>query len=243
VAENLSAWLCSGTIPDRKMSEVSETLLASDLAGPVFKLLFDFGRDEIFDGKEDFESELFEIFPKSHLPQPVKKRLEAIFYESRLSKTSAAELASEVKDATGNDRQAIVSICELLLSRVVTDGILCRKASSKFEQIAEVFRLTDEEVMGLSEPLQDVLSLIYGINNEYRNYSSDCSELSELYRTLECEPNCSDNELRGAYRKLVKKLHPDSSEQNDKQVSKRFLEVQGAFEKIALHRQHKQNPA
>ncbi len=213
------------------MLEQPASILATDLAGPIFKLLFCFSRDEAYDDAEDFQSELYEIFPDTNLPDIVKTRLESIFHESRFSKNSLVELAEEVKIVTAGNRQAIVSIAELLLSRVVTDGILCRKASSKFEQIAEVFSLTDEETQGLPESLRDVLSLIYDIDNQHRSNDSQPQETKALYQMLECTPDCSNNELRSSYRKLVKKLHPDSAGQNQVKA-RRFLEVQAAFEKI-----------
>ncbi len=213
------------------MLEQPSSILATDLAGPVFKLLFCFGRDEAYDEAEDFQSELYEIFPDTNLPDLVKTRLESIFHESRFSKNSLIELAEEVKVVAAGNRQAIVSIAELLLSQVVIDGILCRKASSKFEQIAEVFSLTDEEIQGLPESLRNVLSLIYDINNQHRDKQSQPKETKALYQMLECAPDCSDNELRSSYRKLVKKLHPDSAGQS-RGKARRFLEVQDAFEKI-----------
>lgn len=56
------------------------------------------------------------------------------------------------------------------------------------------------------------------------------------YKILEVEPNASENEIKAAYRKMVKKYHPDKLRGQDpamiKGAEEKFREVQKAYETL-----------
>jgi len=56
------------------------------------------------------------------------------------------------------------------------------------------------------------------------------------YKILEVEPNASENEIKSAYRKMVKKYHPDKLRGQDpamiKGAEEKFREVQKAYETL-----------
>src|SRR5213075_3251492 len=55
--------------------------------------------------------------------------------------------------------------------------------------------------------------------------------MADPYKTLGVAPGASADEIKKAYRKLAKKLHPDVNP-GDKKAEERFKEVSGAFEVI-----------
>src|SRR5256885_14261291 len=55
---------------------------------------------------------------------------------------------------------------------------------------------------------------------------------SSLYETLGVPKNASQDEIKKAYRKLVREVHPDRNPGNDE----RFKEVQGAYDVLSIPR-------
>jgi len=59
---------------------------------------------------------------------------------------------------------------------------------------------------------------------------------NNAYKILEVEPNASENEIKSAYRKMVKKYHPDKLRGQDpamiKGAEEKFREVQKAYETL-----------
>lgn len=66
------------------------------------------------------------------------------------------------------------------------------------------------------------------------------NDVDSAYRILEIDKNASNNEVKVAYRKMVKKYHPDKlqhlGEEHVKGAEDKFKEVQKAYEKIQKER-------
>lgn len=79
-------------------------------------------------------------------------------------------------------------------------------------------------------------------NNTYQSssYSSYSNQNDRYYSILGLTPSASDDEVKKAYRSLVKKLHPDMvvslSEDIKKETEEKFRQVQEAYEKISTLR-------
>ena len=65
-------------------------------------------------------------------------------------------------------------------------------------------------------------------------------EVDSSYKILEIEPNCSDEDLKKAYRKMAMKYHPDKvshlGEEVKKSAEEKFREVGAAYEYIKKQR-------
>lgn len=66
------------------------------------------------------------------------------------------------------------------------------------------------------------------------------NDAESAYKILEIDKSASDNELKAAYRKLVKKHHPDKvrhlGEEHLKGAEEKFLKIQEAYEQIKKER-------
>ncbi len=61
-------------------------------------------------------------------------------------------------------------------------------------------------------------------------------EIEHAYRLLEVTPSVSDKEMRTAWRKLVRRYHPDLAKTDPKEASRRMGEINSAFDALAHHR-------
>jgi DnaJ-domain-containing protein 1 len=67
----------------------------------------------------------------------------------------------------------------------------------------------------------------YGTDSILQSYA-----LTRHYRTLGCPPGANRQEVKKAYRQLVKDFHPDSSAKGRKDGGTRFREIQEAYETL-----------
>lgn len=74
-------------------------------------------------------------------------------------------------------------------------------------------------------------------SNNYSSYSNPDSDLEEYYKILGCNKNSSFEEIKAAYKALVKQTHPDklpkdAPEWVKQSAAERFSMIQNAYEKI-----------
>lgn len=62
--------------------------------------------------------------------------------------------------------------------------------------------------------------------------------IQDPYKVLGVSEDCSDAELKKAYRDLSKKYHPDSNPDNPEEAAEKFRQVQEAYKQIAEARQN-----
>lgn len=66
------------------------------------------------------------------------------------------------------------------------------------------------------------------------------SELEHAYALLEVSPDVTDKEMRSAWRKLVRRYHPDLCKTDPEEASRRMADINAAFDALALHRAKKE---
>lgn len=77
-------------------------------------------------------------------------------------------------------------------------------------------------------------------------------DIEYAYDLLEVTPDVSDKEMRSAWRKLVRRYHPDLAKTDPEEASRRMAEINAAYDAVAHHRsqtdkqpdpksQHKEN--
>jgi curved DNA-binding protein CbpA len=69
------------------------------------------------------------------------------------------------------------------------------------------------------------------------------SELEHAYQLLEVSPDVTDKEMRSAWRRLVRRYHPDLCKTDPEEASRRMADINAAFDALALHRAKKEEVA
>lgn len=129
-----------------------------------------------------------------------------------------------------------VRIAEILCDIAEADGII---TDSEVQTIVNM-----SYYMGLSSSDTNRIASRLHVNGGDRSYhrssyggsTSSASDLSQAYATLGLDSSATNEQLKTAYRNLVKKYHPDrfatqSQEEQDK-AAEMFKKVQDAYEKI-----------
>lgn len=182
----------------------------------------------------------------------VKQVLVAQFGEDR-----AKELLLKLRDILKTDFNVAVAarnigrmvnyayrlqIADILCAIAEADGIITQ---SEVQTILNMCYL-----MGLSR--YDIQRVTYRLHvnggergNSYGGYGqsgtqTSANDVAKAYNALGLKSDCTNEELKTAYRNLVKKYHPDryatQSQEAQAQAAEKFKEVQDAYEKIKAAR-------
>ncbi len=116
----------------------------------------------------------------------------------------------------------LMSFFDLLLQIAAADGKLHPAEETALKKIKDIFQISDHQF--------DNMKAVY------------FKELDRYYKTLNCTPQSSNEEIKSNYKKLVKDFHPDKiiskglPEEFIDFATKRFREIQEAYDKIKQER-------
>jgi len=97
--------------------------------------------------------------------------------------------------------------------------------------------VTEKEV----EEIKKIAGYLYINSNDFESIKAMFYDASDnAYKILEIEKTSTDGEIKSAYRKMVKKYHPDKlqdlGEEHLKGAKEKFQSIQNAYEKIKSER-------
>jgi DnaJ like chaperone protein len=171
-------------------------------------------RDEIA-VVEDFISKL-------NITEAEKQFARQVFNEAKDSRYSIEDFAMQFYQIGMGQHTVIVSFLDLLLRVAAADNKLHPAEETALNRIKEIFHISDQQ-----------------FSNMKAVYFKDAAR---FYKVLNCTPDCSDEEVKASYKKLVKDFHPDTivskglPEEFTEFATKRFMEVQEAYENIRHER-------
>lgn len=92
-----------------------------------------------------------------------------------------------------------------------------------------------------TEEIRKIAGYLYINNNDYTSIKAMFyNDADAAYKILEIDKSASDNAVKTAYRKMVKKYHPDKlqgyGEEHLKGAKEKFQSIQNAYEKIKKER-------
>ena len=166
-------------------------------------------------------------------PLEAREHLKLIFNEEKDIQDNISFVASEYFNKTRQEGFKQIKVLEFLISLAFIDGVLHPKEKETIETIARAF-FVDEET------LNELFSAFDAFYKQKESHKS--KNLDDYYRTLDINPNCSDKELKSAYRKLVRKYHPDvvtgkgGSENDIQAANAKLQEINEAYEAIKQSR-------
>lgn len=141
------------------------------------------------------------------------------------------------KEISISDREDFLKICiRWLVYLVYADNVKNIKQSIVVDEIARVINISEAYLNSLHKEFDDKN------NNKSKTYHSRQLTIGESYDVLKCLPNSTNDEIKKAYRELVKQYHPDTLQ--SKELSEDFIifaneklqEINNAYEIIKKHR-------
>ena len=152
-----------------------------------------------------------------------KQFAKQVFNESKNSRYSVEDFAIQLYQLTKDQPSVLLAFFEVLFQVVAADGKFHPSEEAAVKRIKDIFRISDQQY-----------------NNVKGIYFND---MDRYYKTLNCTPESSNEEIKSNYKKLVKDFHPDTivskglPEEFTDFATKRFREIQEAYEKISKERQ------
>jgi DnaJ like chaperone protein len=145
-----------------------------------------------------------------------------VFNEARDSSYSIEDFAFQLYQTTKEQPTVLLSFFDILFRVAAADGTFHPNEEAVLKRIKDIFRISDQQ-----------------FNNVKAVYFKD---LDQCYKSLNCTPESSNQEIKSNYKKLVKDFHPDTivskglPEEFTHFATERFREIQEAYEKVRQER-------
>jgi len=152
-----------------------------------------------------------------------KQFAKQVFNESKNSRYTVEDFAIQLYQLTKDQPTVLLAFFDVLFKVAAADGKFHPSEEAAVKRIKDIFRISDQQY-----------------NNIKEVYFND---IDKYYKTLNCTPESSNEEIKSSYKKLVKDFHPDTivSKGLPKEftdfANKRFREIQEAYEIIRKGRQ------
>ena len=210
----------TGPIPKPSQPDYAETAQAAYFIS-LFSIL---GKLSKIDGVvTSHEIAVTERFINSlHIQYNEKQFAKQIFKEARSSKYTIEDFAVQLYQTTKQQPTVLLSFFDLLFQIAAADGTLHPAEETALKRIKDIFQISEHQF--------DNIKAVY------------FKELDRYYKTLNCTPQSSNEEIKSNYKKLVKDFHPDKivskglPEEFTDFATKRFREIQQAYGEIKKER-------
>jgi DnaJ like chaperone protein len=170
------------------------------------------------------EIRAFDHFLRIDLGLEVEERrtIAKIFNEAKDSPEDAVAIARQFKALIGFQREVLQMMLQLLFRIALADGRLHKNEEIFIQNIASAFEMSDMEYQQIKA--------IYIKQND------------QAYNILGINRNASDDEVKKAYRKLVREYHPDRMQAKGvpedfmKIANEKMTEINQAYDQICKER-------
>ena len=151
-----------------------------------------------------------------------KQFAKQVFDESKNSRYSIEDFAIQLYQLTKDQPTVLLAFFEVLFHVAAADGKFHPAEEDAVKRIKDIFRMNDQQYNNIKE--------IY------------FNDIDKYFKTLNCTPGSSNEEIKSNYKKLVKDFHPDTivskglPEEFTDFATKRFREIQESYENIRKER-------
>lgn len=170
------------------------------------------------------------LFPD---PEATKKVLKEIFDEEKDAPHNLDLVAQALYKVLRNDPHKRQKMVEFLVNLTYIDGTLSQSEEEMLRRITYH--------LGFSE--QDLNTMMERFGSHHKNSIKE-SSIDQAYTILGINPSVSDDEVKKAYRALVRQFHPDiiksqgASDEYLKEATEKVQEINAAYEMIKKSRAH-----
>lgn len=151
-----------------------------------------------------------------------------------------APAIADFKQVCGSHRQLPHTLLVFLISMALADGDVDEAERGVLQSVAGLLGFS-------AERFQQLLEMVLAQSHFQQQYQSSHSrpvqdQISDAYRALGVKADCSDRELKTAYRRLMSENHPDKliaqgvPEEMIKLATERSQEIQAAYEMVRKSR-------
>jgi DnaJ like chaperone protein len=157
-----------------------------------------------------------------NMPEQEKRFARQVFNEAKSSPYSIDDFAMQFYQMNQRQPTILFSFLDVLFRLAAADGTLHHAEEAALHRIKAIFQVSDQQFNNLK-------AVYFKENDQY-------------YKVLNCTPQCSNEEIKTNYKKLVKAFHPDKiiskglPEEFVQFATSRFQEIQGAYEKVRKER-------
>jgi len=151
-----------------------------------------------------------------------KQFAKQVFNEAKDSRYTIEDFAIQLYQAAGTQPTLLLSFLDLLFKIAAADGKLHPAEERALNNVKNIFKISDIQ-------FENIKSVYF-------------RDIDKYYKTLNCTPESSNQEIKSNYKKLVKDFHPDKivskglPEEFIDFASNRFREIQESYEKIKQER-------
>jgi DnaJ like chaperone protein len=204
-----------GPIPEHtEQTQVAHFISLFSILGKLAKIDGVVTRGEIV-VVEDFINNL-------HIAEREKQFAKQVFNEAKVSRYSIEDFAIQLYQTTKHQPTVLLSFFGLLFQIVAADGTFHPAEEAALKRIKDIFKISHQQ-------FENIKAVYF-------------NEIGKYYKTLDCTPESSHQEIKTNYKKLVKDFHPDTivskglPEEFTDFATKRFRQIQEAYEKIRKER-------
>lgn len=160
----------------------------------------------------------------SHLQiSPQEKQFaRQVFNAAKDSNYSIDDFAAQLYQTAGHQPTVLLSFYNLLFQIVAADGTFHPAEEAALKRIRDIFRISERQYA-------DIKAVYF-------------NDTDKFYKVLNCTPDCTDQQIKSNYKKLVKDFHPDTivakglPGEFTEFATQRFREIQEAYEHIRKER-------
>jgi DnaJ like chaperone protein len=163
-----------------------------------------------------------EFISHMSMPEQEKQFARQVFNEAKVSPYSIDDFALQFYQMNRQQPTVLFSFLDVLFRLAAADGTLHHAEEAALNRIKAIFHVNDQQFNNLK-------AVYFKDNGQY-------------YKVLNCTPQCSNEEIKANYKKLVKDFHPDKiiskglPEEFIQFATSRFQEIQDAYEKVRQER-------
>lgn len=162
-------------------------------------------------------------------PDPIKTKgiLKEIFAHEKQIPHTVDQVASQLYTLLKNDPHKRQKMVEFLINLAYIDGTLTQSEEGMIYKIGSFLHLSNDDLVSMMEQ--------FGALHKHAHKESS---ISEAYALLKVTEDASNDEIKKAYRALVKQHHPDiiksqgGSEAYLKEATIKVQEINAAYEMI-----------